>query len=145
MAMDEEVIQRIIYIIIGIIIFISYFFKKKEPKKQTTSTNSQTVTENKQAKQDFPPIETLDKRIDNTNKPKNTTNQLEVIIEEEFQSEEIVKEEIYEDETILDRKTIKKNIKKTIKEEQKDESFTFTNEELRKAVILSEIIQPKYF
>ncbi len=134
MAMDEEIIQRIIYIIIAIILFVVFSSKKKSPQKQTSNNEKKTVIETKEAdKNIFQPVETIKehKKISNeTNK-----EQLEVIVEDE----------IFEDETKIDRNIIYKKSPKTSEEALKEENFTFTKEELRKAVILSEIIHPKHF
>lgn len=133
--MDEEIIQRIIYIALGIILFVIFSIKKKPQNQQIPEQEYETDVETEQEYREiFQPVKTLKpQKIDTT------------IQAETDKLENITVDEIFEDETTIDRRIISKKKSKNIFIEQKEESFQFTNEELRKAIILSEIVHPKHF
>lgn len=137
--MDEEIIQRIIYIVLAIVFFSIFSSKKKQPEKKTATPtsqpSSQTTPPARTQQEIFPPVEQLETK--KATLPVN--NKTEAL-------EEIVSDEIFDDETIIDRRTIKKHINFDQNTSVVDEKpLVITREDLKKAVILSDIIQPKYF
>ncbi|MCX7862528.1 MAG: hypothetical protein N2449_05990 [Bacteroidales bacterium] len=137
--MDEEIIQRIIYIVLGIILFSILSAKKKPADKQVTTqppqTNAKPSTEQNTNQEIFTPVEKID-----IGKTKNVSTAKKDILEE------IIHDEIYEDETIADHRIIKKQTSIHKHTDIKQEKhFQITHDDLKKAVILSDIIQPKYF
>jgi hypothetical protein len=131
MAMDEEIIKQLIYIILGIIIFVIYSSNKakkasKAMQKKSIPENKSQTTENSKVPKSI--------KVEDTESTENEIASLETIVEEE----------VFDDETTVDRKTLKHKVKS----QQKDipeKSFEISTDDLRKAVILSEIINPKYF
>ncbi len=139
--MDEEIIQRIIYIIFAIVFFVIFSSKKKQPQKKTaapttTSQQQSHKTPPPRTQQEiFAPVEQLE-----TKKATSTINKKTDVLEE------IVGDEVFEDETTVDRRVIKKHLNFDQNTAIVDEKpLVITSEDLKKAVILSDIIQPKYF
>ncbi len=129
--MDEEIIIRIIYIILAIVVLYPIFTsKKKHSEKKTVTPTSESSSQ-----EIFEPVEQLETKKGIPIE----SNKIEVL-------EEIVNDEIFEDETIVDRRIIKKHIdfdQNTSVDDKKQ--LVITTEDLKKAVILSDIVQPKYF
>jgi len=131
MAMDEEIIKQLIYIILGIIIFVIYSSNKakkasKAMQKKSIPENKSQTTENSKVPKSI--------KVENTESTENEIASLETIVEEE----------VFDDETTVDRKTLKHKVKSQLKDVP-EKSFEISTDDLRKAVILSEIINPKYF
>ncbi len=146
--MDEEIIQRIIYIILGIIFFIIFSTKKKTPQKQTTAQTVPNSTKTNENKDVFKPVKELKKQPSkNETKYETLENQsLEVENYSEIANLEEVELSEIKENFLTNRRTISKNKEKHFLNEKTEEpSFTVTSDELKKAVILSDIIQPKYF
>ncbi len=143
--MDEEIIQRIVYIILGIIFFVIFSSKKKTPQQQTVpqKTTSTSDIPSKEKKDIFVPVEKLENR-QAQNKSEFNYETLEDEDLEDEDIEEKVLSEILAD-PLKERTAIAKQQKIKIQENQSDSSFTITHDDLKKAVILSDIIQPKYF
>lgn len=142
MAMGEEIIQLIVYIALAIIFSVVFSRKKKTDSKQQqipqTKTNwdKEQNKNQKKSKEDtyFPPVEQ-----ETTTKNSRFTTMISSF------SSELDDLETIEDEVESDHRLIKK---KAILHEEKqkiEESFKITQEDLKKAVILSDIIRPKYF
>lgn len=139
--MDEEIIKRLVYIVLGIIFFF-VVFKKKNKKTVKESATPQKANQHPYSKPPvkknepyFPPVETIKKE------EYKSTNLEKTIIESENASLEMI-----EDEVTSNHKSIKKkNINTAILHEDKQEKFSVSEEDWKKAIILSDIITPKYF
>jgi len=142
--MDEEIIQRIVYIVLGIVFFIAFSNKKKPAQKQEQNPQTKTadiprqhtksVKTNKQ-EPDFPPVEQSSKTTMNT-----TFTTMKSSLGYENDNLETIEDEVDSDHRIIKKKTILNEEK-----EKKGESFKVSSDDLKKAVILSDIIRPKYF
>lgn len=140
--MDEEIIQRIVYIVLAIVFFFALSKKKKTvqkqeqiPQKNINDHQRQQTKSTKTATQEsyFPPVESTS--------TKNTTfTPMKSSLESEIENLETIEDEIESDHRI-----IKKKIVLDEEKEQNNESFKVSQDDLRKAVILSDIIRPKYF
>ncbi|GAB4446474.1 MAG: hypothetical protein Fur0028_00940 [Bacteroidales bacterium] len=142
--MDEEIIQRIVYIIVAIIFFIAFSKKKKtaqnkeQPmeKKSVHVPRHKTIT-SKSTKQEtnFPPVEEIKKTS-----MKNTFTTMTSSLGNEVEDLELIEDEVNSDHRIIKKKVILNEVN-----EKSEPSFKVSHEDLKKAVILSEIIRPKYF
>lgn len=140
--MDEEIIQRIVYIVLAIVFFFAFSKKKKTaqnqeqtPQKKINDHQQQQTKSTKTAKQEsyFPPVESI-----STKDTAFTT--MKSSLGYETENLETIEDEVESDHRII------KNKKVLIEEkEQNEESFKVSSDDLRKAVILSDIIRPKYF
>lgn len=140
--MDEEIIKQIVYIILTIVFFFAFSKKKKTaqkqiPQKKINDHQQQQTNKTKTAKQETnsPPIESFTSTI-----KKTTFTTMKSSLGYEYEDLETI-----EDEVESDHRIIKKKIMLNEKKEQNKESFKVSSDDLRKAVILSDIIRPKYF
>lgn len=142
--MDEEIIQRIVYIILAMVFFFAFSKKKKTaqnqekiPQKKINDHQQQQTKKTKTAKQetDFPPVESFTSTI-----KKTTFTTMKSSLGHEYENLETI-----EDEVESDHRIIKNKIMLNEEKEQNKESFKVSSDDLRKAVILSDIIRPKYF
>jgi len=142
--MDEEIIQRIVYIIVAIIFFIAFSKKKKtaQNKEQTMEKKSVDVPRHKtitpkSTKQEtnFPPVEEI-KRTS----MKNTFTTMTSTWGNEVEDLETIEDEVDSDHRVIKKKVVLNEVN-----EKNEPSFKVSQEDLKKAVILSEIIRPKYF
>ncbi|MGQ9847653.1 MAG: hypothetical protein ACUVQP_09170 [Bacteroidales bacterium] len=136
--MDEEIIQRIVYIVLAIVFFFAFSKKKKTaqkqdplPKKTQNDEQWQQTKNTKTPKQesDFPSVKSIS--------TKNTTF---TTMKSEVENLETIEDEVESSHRIINKKIM---LNKQI--EQNKKTFKISSDDLRKAVILSEIIRPKYF
>lgn len=140
--MDEEIIQRIVYFVLAIVFFFAFSKKKKTaqkqeqtPQKKINDHHGRQTNSTKTAGQEsyFPPVESIS--------TKDTTfTTMKSSLSYEVEDLETIEDEVESDHRVIKNKKILNEEKK-----QNEESFKVSSDDLRKAVILSDIIRPKYF
>lgn len=142
--MDEEIIQRIVYIIVAIIFFVAFSKKKKTAQNQEQTTPKKTAdiprhqpktSKSTQQESYFPPVEETQ-----TTAMKTTFTTMTSSLGNEIEDLEIIEDEVNSDHRIIKKKVILNEEK-----EKNESTFSVSQDDLKKAVILSDIIRPKYF
>ncbi|NSW44520.1 MAG: hypothetical protein HPY79_01645 [Bacteroidales bacterium] len=135
--MDEEIIQRIVYIIIGIVLFV--VFNKKKAKTQASQT---TPNKNTESTIQTPDQKNYTKPISNSTSKIEKTTFTTMTSSLETTSENL---EMIEDEIISDHRIIKNKKHLNETKENNEPNFKINYDDLKKAVILSDVVKPKYF
>lgn len=142
--MDEEIIQRIIYIIVAIIFFIAFSKKKKTAQTQEKNLEKKTadIPRHQTKTQKTIKQESYFPSVEETKKSTMTTTFTTMTSSLGSEGENL---ETIEDEIESDHRIIKKKVFLNEEKEKNEESFKVSHEELKRAIILSDIIRPKYF
>ncbi len=162
MAMDKEIIQQLIYFVVALIFFIVFSSSSKKKKTKTIPKNvnptdvfepvesiPKTTSETDQKnipKQETIPSTEIFKPAEAFSTQKAKTNPRNIPIKEEKPLETISSlEDIYEDEVLADHRIFHKVRNDYKIENDPAPKFKITRNDFKKAVILSDIINPKYF
>ena len=145
--MDEKILQRIIPLLIAVVVLVAQYAIRNQKKKNMAASVEPPVSKEADI---FPEID-FNKQMKETRKE---------VRKEKL--EPVVIDNIAEKEDVKLRKsafsTIKQNMKQNMKQNIKSsfdnvavdkkaeiENISFTEEELKKAIIYSEILTPKHF
>jgi len=135
--MDEEIIQRIVYIIIGIVLFVVFNKKKTKPQaSQTTpAKTAEPIIDTSQQKNYTKPTSNSTSKIEKT-----TFTTMTRSLETTSENLETIEDEISSDHRIIKHK---KHLNENQESDKKN--FTVSRSDLKKAIILSDVVKPKYF
>ena len=144
--MDEKIFQRIIPVIIAVVVLIVQYVIRNQKKKINANSSSTTNPDFEKIILEKEKVKPVFERV-HASKKGNLVNVVTEIepIENTLDSKKITYQTV--------KQTMKQNMKQNIKpsininlpEAAVKSSVTFTEEELKKAIIYSEILTPKHF
>ena len=132
--MDEKIFQRIIPFIIAVIVLVVQYVIKNQKKKANAAQQQIPVPQSADVFSEEKPVEQVKKII-----RKET---VENVVKDKSQTDKGIKKTTF---TTMKQNIKPKVVKTKIEEDNKSESISFDEKELKKAIIYSEIFTPKHF